>query len=337
VRETNVELIGHLNLGMALHPVILKDGRIMFSSLESQGLRSHHMWGIWAIHPDGTNWSPLVSAFDTSNGTTDSFHFQTQLSDGSLVVQSYYNLNNFGFGMYFKLPSPPTPLPKGERGDKEPEGHPPFGPGHPGDPTSLRYQGKPVADTPANRKRIEIAYTGGIMPPPEAVTSGKVKPLTDEDKRTLVRWIDLGCPIDLDYDAKNPQTTGYGWQLDDQRPPLTLTYPRAGANAELTRILIGMHDYGTGIDPATFSVTADFAIDGATPGTNLAARFKEKSLGVRELLLRLRSARLPVVQLGACLTPGPHPQPGATISLPLVAVTVGQNQIVQETLTKIVA
>ena len=33
----NVECIGHLNLGMALHPVVLKDGRIMFSSLESQG------------------------------------------------------------------------------------------------------------------------------------------------------------------------------------------------------------------------------------------------------------------------------------------------------------
>src|SRR5262249_11882927 len=28
----NVECIGHLNLGMALHPVVLKDGRIMFSS-----------------------------------------------------------------------------------------------------------------------------------------------------------------------------------------------------------------------------------------------------------------------------------------------------------------
>src|SRR5262249_4470071 len=99
-----------------------------FSSLESQGLRSHHMWGIWAIHPDGSNWSPLVSAFDTSNGTTDSFHFQAQLSDGSIVVQSYYNLNNFGFGMYFKQPVQP------------PEGYAPFGRAYPYDPrtASLR-------------------------------------------------------------------------------------------------------------------------------------------------------------------------------------------------------
>src|SRR5262245_62011918 len=35
---TNVEKIGHLNVGSALHPVVLKDGRVMFSSLESQGV-----------------------------------------------------------------------------------------------------------------------------------------------------------------------------------------------------------------------------------------------------------------------------------------------------------
>ena len=55
------------------------------------------------------------------------------------------------------------------------------------------------------------------MPPPDAVAGTyvgpdgkkiKVAPLSDEDKRTLVRWIDLGCPIDLDYDAKNPAALG---------------------------------------------------------------------------------------------------------------------------------
>ena len=35
----NVEMIGHLNVGCALHPVVLKDGRVMFSSFEGQGLR----------------------------------------------------------------------------------------------------------------------------------------------------------------------------------------------------------------------------------------------------------------------------------------------------------
>ena len=50
----NLEKIGHLNLAGALHPVVLTDGRIMYSSLESQGIRSDILWGVWTIHPDGT-------------------------------------------------------------------------------------------------------------------------------------------------------------------------------------------------------------------------------------------------------------------------------------------
>ena len=81
---TNVETIGHLNLGCALHPVILTDGRIMFSSLENQGLRSTLHWSIWTIRPDGSHWDPLVSDFGW--GLPPSFHFQTQRSDGRAVV-----------------------------------------------------------------------------------------------------------------------------------------------------------------------------------------------------------------------------------------------------------
>jgi hypothetical protein len=73
-------------------------------------------------------------------------------------------------------------------------------------------------------------FKGSIMPPPDAVKSGKVAPLTDEDRRTIVRWVDLGCPIDHDFDPAHPERPGQGWMLDDQRPTLTLTYPQAGAN-----------------------------------------------------------------------------------------------------------
>ena len=55
----------------------------------------------------------------------------------------------------------------------------------------------------ARRVNIDRDYSGSIMPPPEAVKKGKVQPLSDEDRRTIVRWIDLGCPIDLDF----PSTT----------------------------------------------------------------------------------------------------------------------------------
>src|ERR1019366_4522096 len=64
----NVQMIGHFNLGMALHPVILKDGRVIFSSLESQGLRSSILWGLWIINPDGTNWNPVLSALLPGEG-----------------------------------------------------------------------------------------------------------------------------------------------------------------------------------------------------------------------------------------------------------------------------
>jgi hypothetical protein len=123
------------------------------------------------------------------------------------------------------------------------------------------------------------------MPPADAVKSGKVKALSDEDRLTLVRWIDLGCPIDRDYDPKTPEKRGYGWMCDDQRPTLALTYPRAGANEELSRILIGVHDYNTGLDPDSLHVIADFPVNGVAAGANLASNFKAASGGVWELKL----------------------------------------------------
>jgi hypothetical protein len=128
-------------------------------------------------------------------------------------------------------------------------------------------------------------FTGSVMPPPEAVKAGKAKALSDEDKRTLVRWIDLGCPVDKAFDPEKPAERGDGWMLDDQRPTLALTHPRAGANGPLTRILVGMHDYGTGLDESSFRATADFPLGGAKPGEDLSGRFKEKGDGVREWTL----------------------------------------------------
>ncbi|MBI3823612.1 MAG: hypothetical protein HY289_13160 [Planctomycetes bacterium] len=116
----NVETIGHLNLGCALHPVILKDGRIMFSSLENQGVRSTLHWSLWTIRPDGSHWDPLVSDFGW--GLPSSFHFQTQRSDGRVVAEFYYNVNQAGFGTYAQFPV------------AAPKGTPFFGPGDPDSP-----------------------------------------------------------------------------------------------------------------------------------------------------------------------------------------------------------
>src|SRR5687768_12573433 len=113
----------------------------------------------------------------------------------------------------------------------------------------------------------------------------KVARLSDEDRRTRVRWIDLGCQIELDDEQANPKERGYGWMQDDNRPTLTLTSPRAGANGPLNRILIGMYDYDTGLDMDSFQVVADFELDGVVTGRNLASKFKAKTSGVWELTL----------------------------------------------------
>jgi lysophospholipase L1-like esterase len=144
----------------------------------------------------------------------------------------------------------------------------------------------------------DVDFTGHAMPPPDAVAGKekgpdgrpvKVAPLSDEDRLTLARWVDIGCPIDRDPER--------GWLLDEGRPTLTLTYPQAGANAGLDRILVGMHDYGTGLDMASFKVTADFAVDGGKPGENLAPRFREAAAGIWELRLKSPPESLPRAKL----------------------------------------
>ena len=112
----------------------------------------------------------------------------------------------------------------------------------------------------------------------------KIAPLSDEDRLTLMRWIDLGCPIDLDHDASRSESAGVGWMLDDQRPTLTLTLPRAGANPPMSRILVGMYDSG-GLAMDSFRVVASFPVAGAAPGKDLARKFCPLSSGEWELKL----------------------------------------------------
>lgn len=101
----NVTCIAPMNIGSALHPTILRDGRIMFSSYESQGLRDIRLWGVWYIYPDGRQWGPLLSAFRDGQA----FHFMTQMGNGDLVIEDYYNLNNNGFGALYRFPlNPPA-------------------------------------------------------------------------------------------------------------------------------------------------------------------------------------------------------------------------------------
>ena len=73
----------------------------------------------------GRNWGPVLSAF-LPGESPNAFHFQTQLSDGSIVAEEYYNQTSSGFGGFVKLPVP------------GPDGGPPFGPGYIGPTRVIR-------------------------------------------------------------------------------------------------------------------------------------------------------------------------------------------------------
>jgi hypothetical protein len=133
------------------------------------------------------------------------------------------------------------------------------------------------------------------MPPPEAVAGTyvgedgkkiKVAALSDEDRRTLIRWIDLGCSIDLRFDPQrtDPSTSPFA---DRTLPTLTVTYPRPGVNnGPFERIVVGMTDAASGLDKSSFSVIADFDIDGPTAERELVSNFKQLTPGVWEMRLK---------------------------------------------------
>jgi hypothetical protein len=89
------EEVGFLNLGSALHPAPLIDGRIMWTSYEAHGLRDRRLWGLWASFPDGRGWGPLMSAIGAKENAV---HFQAQQGNGDIITDFYYNKNNNGFG-----------------------------------------------------------------------------------------------------------------------------------------------------------------------------------------------------------------------------------------------
>lgn len=100
-----IEVCAPMNIGSALHPTPMPDGRMMWSTLESQGVRDARQWGLWASYPDCRAWSPIVSAFHEAKLT----HFQAATTDGSVCAIQYYNLNNYGHGTLICVPPGESP------------------------------------------------------------------------------------------------------------------------------------------------------------------------------------------------------------------------------------
>ena len=154
----------------------------------------------------------------------------------------------------------------------------------PGNPATL--------PTGANPNHADIDYTGTIMPPP---ASGAPL-LSEHEKMTFARWIDLGCPID----SPDPQLKPMGIFADDIKPVLTVSAPRSGSiSGPLSQLRLGLYDNYSGLDRASLSVKANFVVNGKAAGTELAGDFRDTgnavwTLGLSTPIASLAAGKLSV-------------------------------------------
>ncbi len=85
--------------------------------------------------------------------------------------------------------------------------------------------------------------------------------LSDTEKRTLARWVDLGSPINF------PNTDGFGYTDDNQLPIINVFIPKRGDNDTLSDWTIGVADAKSGIDISTLRVNYTLVSEAGVSGT----------------------------------------------------------------------
>lgn len=105
---SNLEKIGWRAMNQQLHPAILMDGRIMYTSFDAMLQKvQNNNYSLFTINPDDSNPFILAGKHDATQFT---YHFSTQLSDGDIVTTLYYDHNNDGMGTLLRFPiDPPGP------------------------------------------------------------------------------------------------------------------------------------------------------------------------------------------------------------------------------------
>lgn len=101
----NLEFIGHRTMAEQLHPSMLMDGRIMYTSKDVMLEKpENNNYSLFTINPDGAFPFILAGKHDSTHLT---YHYSTQLSDGDIVAAIYYNHNNNGLGSLLRFPVDP--------------------------------------------------------------------------------------------------------------------------------------------------------------------------------------------------------------------------------------
>ena len=93
----------------------------------------------------------------------------------------------------------------------------------------------------------ENADRGDDIDYPLTHPSPAVTGITEEEKRSIARWVDLGSPIDF------PQTDGVGYTDDYQLPIINIYTPHSGDNTG-AQLKVGFNDAKSGLDWDTLEV-----------------------------------------------------------------------------------
>lgn len=103
---SNLELVSHRGMGNQLHPIILTDGRIAYTSFDKMIQKTtNNNFSLFTVNPDGSN--PFILA-GKHDATMFTYHFITQLSDGDIIATLYYTHNNDAMGSLLRFPIDPA-------------------------------------------------------------------------------------------------------------------------------------------------------------------------------------------------------------------------------------
>lgn len=107
--RSNLHRVDFGNLHAVQHPIVLRDGSLLFSSWQDAATRfTYANTSLFGSHPDGSN---LHQITEPHAHHKDIDHFATQLGDGQIVTAVYYPSFDYGFGILARFPYDPGGIP----------------------------------------------------------------------------------------------------------------------------------------------------------------------------------------------------------------------------------